>query len=102
MARYILLLPVLLEGVWSVRVGVLPGVSFIGPAAAGLITGSFVVETIFRIPGLGTIIVNAALARDLFVILGGVILYGTILVLLNLFVDLLLMVLAPKIRGHQA
>jgi oligopeptide transport system permease protein len=86
----------------ALRVGVLPVVSFIGPAAAGLITGSFVVETIFRIPGLGTIIVNAALARDLFVILGGVILYGTILVLLNLFVDLLLMVLDPKIRGHQA
>ncbi|MFT5123590.1 MAG: oligopeptide transport system permease protein [Candidatus Omnitrophota bacterium] len=86
----------------ALRVGVLPVVSFIGPAAAGLITGSFVVETIFRIPGLGTIIVNAALARDLFVILGGVILYGTVLVLLNLFVDLLLMALDPKIRQGKA
>ena len=86
----------------GLRVGILPVVSFIGPAAAGLITGSFVVEKIFRIPGLGTIIVNAALNRDYFLILGGVLFYGGLLVLLNLLVDLLLLWLDPKMRARAS
>ena len=86
----------------GLRVGVLPVVSFVGPAAAGLITGSFVVEKVFRIPGLGTIIVNAALNRDYFLILGGVLFYGGLLVLLNLIVDMVLLWLDPKMRAKAA
>src|SRR5690606_38127028 len=54
----------------ALRGGMQPVVSFLGPAAAGLLTGAFVVEVIFQIPGLGRTIVNAALSRDQFLVLG--------------------------------
>jgi oligopeptide transport system permease protein len=82
----------------ALRGGVQPVVSFIGPAAAGLLTGAFVVEQIFFIPGLGETIVNAALNRDQFVILGCVMLFGAFMVLFNTLVDVALAALNPRIR----
>jgi oligopeptide transport system permease protein len=80
------------------RGGVQPVISFLGPAAAGLLTGAFVVEVIFQIPGLGRIIVNAALNRDQFLVLGCVLLFGSLMVLFNTLVDVILAWLNPRIR----
>ncbi|MCC5844253.1 MAG: ABC transporter permease [Verrucomicrobia bacterium] len=82
----------------ALRGGVQPVVSFLGPAAAGLLTGAFVVEQIFFIPGLGETIVNAALNRDQFVILGCVLLFGSFMVFFNTLVDVALAALNPRIR----
>ena len=82
----------------ALRGGVLPVVSFLGPAAAGLITGSFVVETIFAIPGLGQFFVKAALNRDYTLVLGTVLFYATLIVVFNLLVDLAQAWLNPKVR----
>lgn len=86
--------------VWghAFRGGVQPTVSFLGPAAAGLLTGTFVVERIFNIPGMGAEIVNAALSRDQGIILGSVILYGGLMIVFNTLVDVVLAWLNPRIR----
>jgi oligopeptide transport system permease protein len=78
-----------------------PVVSFIGPAAAGLITGSFVVETVFHIPGMGKAFVSAAFNRDYTVILGLVVFYAMVVVVLNAIVDLALLWLDPRIRARE-
>lgn len=72
----------------ALKVGILPVVSFLGPLAANLMTGSIVVETIFNIPGMGGFFVNSVLNRDGFLLCGVVIVYCTLLVLLNLVVDI--------------
>lgn len=82
----------------ALRGGLQPVVSFLGPAAAGLLTGAFVVEQIFFIPGMGETIVNAALNRDQFVILGCVLLFGSFMVFFNTLVDIALALLNPRIR----
>jgi oligopeptide transport system permease protein len=84
--------------VHALRGGVLPVVSFLGPAVAGLITGSFVIESVFQIPGLGQVIVNAAFNRDYFVIMGTVLFFGVLLILLNLVSDVLTAWLNPRLR----
>ncbi|MHC4136608.1 MAG: ABC transporter permease, partial [Planctomycetota bacterium] len=66
----------------------LPVVSFLGPAVTFLLTGSLVVETIFRVPGLGTEFVHSALNRDYSLAMGLVVMFGTLLVLFNLVVDI--------------
>jgi oligopeptide transport system permease protein len=76
----------------------LPVLSYLGPAAAGLITGSVVVEQIFGIPGVGRYFVQGALNRDYTLVLGVVLLYGTLIVLFNLLVDLLYGLLDPRLR----
>ena len=73
----------------ALRVAILPVVSFLGPLAANLLTGSIVVESIFSIPGTGGFFVNSVLNRDGFLLAGVVIVYCTLLVLFNLVVDLL-------------
>lgn len=82
----------------ALRGGIQPTVSFLGPAIAGLLTGSFVVETIFQIPGLGRFFVMAAFNRDYTMVLGTVLFYATLIILLNLVVDVLLVWLNPKLR----
>jgi oligopeptide transport system permease protein len=82
----------------ALRGGSQPVVTFLAPASAGLLTGAFVVESIFQIPGLGRIIVNAALNRDPFVVMGCVLLFGTMMVLFNTLADVLLALLNPRIR----
>jgi len=82
----------------ALKNAILPVVSFLGPAAAGLITGSFVVETIFHIPGLGKMFVTAAFNRDYTLVLGLVVFYASLVVLFNIVVDLLLAALDPRTR----
>lgn len=75
-----------------------PVVSYLGPAAAGLISGSFVVETIFFIPGLGPFFVNAALNRDYSMVMGTVLFYAVLIILFNLIVDIVQMWMNPRAR----
>jgi oligopeptide transport system permease protein len=74
-----------------------PIVSFLGPAAAGIITGSVVIETIFGIPGLGQFFVQGALNRDYTLVMGVVLFYGILIVAFNLAVDLLYGWLDPRV-----
>jgi oligopeptide transport system permease protein len=73
-------------------------VAFLGPAIAGIMTGSFVIETIFQIPGLGRQFVTSAFSRDYNLILGTVILYATLIIALNLVVDVVQVWLNPKLK----
>jgi oligopeptide transport system permease protein len=82
----------------ALRVAVLPVVSYLGPLAANLLTGSIVVETIFHIPGAGGFFVNSILNRDGFLLGGVVIVYCILLVLFNLAVDLSYRLLDRRIR----
>ncbi|HEX7862210.1 MAG TPA: ABC transporter permease [Verrucomicrobiae bacterium] len=80
------------------RLAVLPVVSYSGPLLADLLTGSFVVENIFQIPGLGVFLVNSSLSRDYTLIVGLVVLYAALLLVLNLIVDFAYSVLDPRVR----
>jgi oligopeptide transport system permease protein len=82
----------------ALRGGLVPVVSFLGPAIAGILTGSFVIETIFQIPGLGREFVNSAFNRDYTLVLGTVILYAALLIGLNLVVDIVQVWLNPKLK----
>jgi oligopeptide transport system permease protein len=75
----------------------LPVVSYLGPAFAGIITGSVVVETVFAIPGVGRIFVQSALNRDYTLIMGDIIVYSLILVIANFLVDIAYGFLDPRI-----
>ena len=80
-----------------IRGAILPVVSYLGPAAAAIITGSFVVEKLFRIPGMGTHFVNSALNKDYSMILGVVVIYATLVVIFNLIVDIIYALLDPRV-----
>ncbi len=82
----------------ALRGGLLPVVSFLGPAVAGILTGSFVIETIFQVPGLGREFVNSAFNRDYTLVLGTVILYASLIVVCNLVVDVAQVWLNPKLK----
>jgi oligopeptide transport system permease protein len=86
--------------VWghALRAAVLPLVGYLGPATAGIITGSLVVEKIFGMPGLGKFFVLSALQRDYTVVLGVVILYATLVIFLNLMAEVIQALLDPRIR----
>ena len=83
----------------ALRTALLPVLSYIGPTAAGLISGSFVVETIFFIPGLGPFFVNSALNRDYTMVMGTVLFYAVLIILFNLIVDLIQMWMQPRTRN---
>jgi oligopeptide transport system permease protein len=82
----------------ALRGGLIPVVAFLGPAFAGLLGGSFVVETIFQIPGLGRFYVQAAFNRDYTMILGMTIFFAALITLFNLLSDMLALWLNPKLR----
>jgi ABC-type dipeptide/oligopeptide/nickel transport system permease component len=82
----------------ALRLALLPVLSYAGPLAANLLTGSIVVETFFRIPGLGPFFVNSVLNRDLFVVSGVVLVYSVLLILLNLLSELAQAALDRRIR----
>jgi oligopeptide transport system permease protein len=82
----------------ALKPALMPLVSFLGPAIAGVITGSIVIETIFALPGIGRSFVDGALNRDYTVVLGVTILYGVLIVLFNLLADLTYSVLDPRVR----
>ena len=75
----------------------LPVVSYLGPAFAGIVTGSVVVEQVFLVPGIGNFFVKSALNRDYTLIIGTVIVYSGILIVMNLIVDILYGFLDPRI-----
>ncbi|WP_091741970.1 oligopeptide ABC transporter permease OppB [Phenylobacterium immobile] len=85
-------------GKHALRAAILPLVSYLGPACAGLLTGSLVVEKIFNLPGLGKFFVISALQRDYTVVMGMVILYAALVILLNLVADLVYAALDPRVR----
>ena len=80
--------------------GLWPVVSFMGPAIAGLLGGSFVVETIFQIPGLGRFYVEAAFNRDYTMILGTTIFFSAMIIFFNLLSDLAVLLLNPRAREN--
>lgn len=82
----------------ALRNALLPVVSYIGPLAAALLTGSFIVESIFAIPGLGRYFVTSIYNRDYTVILGITIFYSFLIILMNLLIDLIYPLLDPRIR----
>ena len=82
----------------ALRGGLIPVVAFLGPAFAGLLGGSFVVETIYQIPGLGRFYVQAAFNRDYTMILGTTVFFATLIILFNLLSDMLAVWLNPKLR----
>src|SRR5580765_961980 len=82
----------------ALKLGILPVVSFIGPAAARVMMGSIVVESIFSVPGLGRILVNAAFNRDYTLVLGEVLFYASMLMVLNLLIDLAYPLLDPRVE----
>jgi oligopeptide transport system permease protein len=85
----------------ALRVAILPVVSFLGPLAANLLTGSIIVESIFSIPGAGGFFVNSVLNRDGFLLAGVVIVYCALLVLFNLLVDVLYGILDRRIMLYD-
>ena len=82
----------------ALRAAILPLVSYLGPACAGLITGSLVVERLFNLPGLGKNFVVSALQRDYTVVMGVVILYASLIIALNLLADVIYALLDPRVR----
>jgi oligopeptide transport system permease protein len=88
----------LVIGRHAMRAALLPLVSYLGPATAGIVTGSLVVEQIFQLPGIGKYFINGALQRDYTLVMGVVILYASLVILLNLVADVLYGVLDPKVR----
>ena len=84
--------------VHALKPAMLPVLSYMGPAIAGIITGSVVVEEIFGISGVGQQFVRGALNRDYTLVLGVVIFYATLIVVLNLLVDILYAVIDPRVR----
>jgi oligopeptide transport system permease protein len=81
----------------ALRLAILPVVSYSGPMLADLLTGSFVIESIFQLPGLGTFLVNGSLNRDYTLVVGLVLLYAALLILLNLLVDFTYVLLDPRV-----
>ncbi|MEY3830195.1 MAG: hypothetical protein RL636_1896, partial [Verrucomicrobiota bacterium] len=83
--------------VHALRNALLPVVTYLGPAAAGLVSGSFVIESLFDVPGMGRLFVTAIINRDVMLILGTTIVYAAALLFLNLAADLANAALNPKV-----
>jgi oligopeptide transport system permease protein len=88
--------------VHALRGAITPVISFLGPAIAGLLAGSFVVESIFQIPGLGRFYVLAAFNRDYTMIMGCTIFFAFLIIVFNLLSDVLLVWLNPKLRQEMS
>ena len=82
----------------ALKPALLPVISFLGPATAGIITGSVVIEQIFGIPGIGRYFVQGALNRDYTLVMGVVVFYGVLIIAFNFIVDVVYAMLDPKIR----
>jgi oligopeptide transport system permease protein len=82
----------------ALRAAMTPLVSYLGPAIAGLVTGSIVVETIFGLPGIGRFFITAALNRDYTLVMGITIVYGALIILFNLLADLCYAWIDPRVR----
>jgi oligopeptide transport system permease protein len=85
----------------ALRGAIIPVVSYLGPAAAAIMTGSFVVEVLFAIPGMGQWFVKGAINRDYSVVLGTAIVYFGLVIVFNLLVDLAYAWLDPRVRQER-
>jgi oligopeptide transport system permease protein len=83
------------------RGGIIPAVAFIGPAFAGIVSGSVVIESVFAMPGLGMHFIKAIEVGDTTVILGIVMLYGTLIIIANFLTDLFGLWLNPRLRASR-
>ncbi len=83
----------------ALRGGIIPAVAYVSPAFAMLISGSFIVETIFQIPGLGQHFINATTARDYTMLQGVTLFFGFLIVFANLAADIILVLLNPRLRS---
>jgi oligopeptide transport system permease protein len=90
--------PFVVVVVHTLRAAILPVVSYLGPTAAALLTGSVVVETIFGIPGIGRYFVQGALGRDYTLVMGTVVVIALFVIVFNLIVDILYALLDPRVR----
>ena len=94
-------------GAWNILLrhalgnAILPVITYIGPLAASLLTGSFIVETIFAIPGLGQYFVTSIYNRDYTVILGVTVFYSTLIVVLNIIVDMIYPIIDPRVTTEK-
>ncbi len=86
----------------ALKGGLIPSIAYIGPAFAMLITGSFIIETIFQIPGMGQHFVNATKTLDHFLLLGIVLLFGALIVIVNIASDIILILLNPRLRQEAS
>jgi oligopeptide transport system permease protein len=91
-------LPAYVVGLHAMRGAALPVVSYLGPAAAAMLSGSLVVENIFGLPGVGRYFIESALNRDYTVVMGTVVLIALFVMLFNLLVDVLYAVIDPRVR----
>lgn len=82
----------------SLKGALLPVLSFLGPAAAGLLTGSFVIESLFDVPGIGRFFVQSAVNRDYTLLLGMVLLFAVVLLMMNVVVDVCYTLIDPRLR----
>ncbi len=82
----------------TLRPALTPLVSYLGPAFAGVLTGSIVVETVFGLPGIGRFFITAALNRDYTLVMGITVLYGALIILCNLLADLCYAWIDPRVR----
>jgi ABC-type dipeptide/oligopeptide/nickel transport system permease component len=82
----------------ALKNAILPIISYSGPLAAHVLTGSLVVEEIFKIPGMGTLFVNSVLNRDIFLVGGCVIVYSSLLIVLNILVDIAYTMVDKRIK----
>lgn len=82
----------------ALRAAAPPLVSYLAPAAAALVTGSLVIEQVFQLPGIGSMFVRSALQRDYTAVMGVVILYSSLIIMMNLAADLVLAAIDPKVR----
>jgi oligopeptide transport system permease protein len=89
--------PVRIRFIHALRNGILPVVTYLGPAAAALVSGSFVVESLFDVPGLGRLFVTSIINRDVTLILGTTLIYAVALLVLNLIADLVKAVMDPRL-----
>lgn len=95
-AKGVPMLPIVVKH--TLRGAMMPAVTFLGPAFAAIITGSFIVETIFQVPGMGQHFVNAVTSKDYALLQGLVIFYGFLMAGANLLVDIALLLLNPRLR----
>ena len=84
--------------VHALKNAIIPVITYLGPLTAGILTGSFVIEQVFGVPGLGTFFVTSITNRDYTTIMGVTIFYSALLVAFNLFADLLLVIIDPRIK----
>ena len=84
--------------IYALRNAILPVITYVGPMLASLMTGSFVVEKIFSVPGLGRDFVSAITNRDYTMIMGTTILLSSMVIIANVIVDILYKIIDPRIK----